>query len=79
MESPRILWKKEDFLAYLLIYAAQANQIETVEEIKNRIKQILNYIELERLIAGPDCGLGHLSRELAKIKLKRLVEAVSDL
>ena len=32
MENNRIPWSKDEFLAYLLIYAAQANQIETKEE-----------------------------------------------
>ena len=32
MENNRIPWSKDEFLAYLLIYAAQINQIETEEE-----------------------------------------------
>ena len=32
MENIRIPWSKDEFLAYLLIYAAQINQIETEEE-----------------------------------------------
>ena len=32
MENIRISWSKDEFLAYLLIYAAQINQIETEEE-----------------------------------------------
>ena len=32
MEDNRIPWSKDEFLAYLLIYAAQINQIETDEE-----------------------------------------------
>ena len=32
MENIRISWSKEEFIAYLLIYAAQINQIETEEE-----------------------------------------------
>ena len=32
MEDNRIPWSKDEFLAYLLIYAAQINQIETEEE-----------------------------------------------
>ena len=41
-----------------------------------RIKEALNHIDLNRLILAPDCGLGHLSRNLAKKKLKTMVEAV---
>ena len=32
MENIRISWSKDEFIAYLLIYAAQINQIETEEE-----------------------------------------------
>ena len=32
MEDLKISWTKKEFIAYLLIYAAQANQIETKEE-----------------------------------------------
>ena len=32
MENLKVLWTKDEFIAYLLIYAAQANQIETEEE-----------------------------------------------
>ena len=32
MEDIKLSWEKDEFLAYLLIYAAQINQIETAEE-----------------------------------------------
>ena len=32
MEDFKLSWSKDEFLAYLLIYAAQINQIETEEE-----------------------------------------------
>jgi ABC-type uncharacterized transport system substrate-binding protein len=32
MEDIKISWTKDEFLAYLIIYAAQINQIETEEE-----------------------------------------------
>ena len=32
MEDNKLSWTKNEFLAYLLIYAAQINQIETEEE-----------------------------------------------
>ena len=49
---------------------------ETIDEIQIRIEKALNHIDLNRLIAAPDCGLGHLPRNLAKKKLKTMVEAV---
>ena len=32
MEDIKLSWTKDEFLAYLIIYAAQINQIETEEE-----------------------------------------------
>ena len=52
---------------------------ETIDEIQTRIKKALNHIDLNRLIAAPDCGLGHLPRNLAKKKLKTMVEAVKKI
>ena len=47
-----------------------SSKIETVEEIEKRIHEVIKFISKEQLIAAPDCGLGHLSRELAMQKLK---------
>ena len=48
---------------------------ETEQEIEQRIKAVLRYIDKERLIAAPDCGLGFLPRELAIKKLTTMVNA----
>ena len=47
-----------------------SSKIETVEEIESRIEEALKFISKEQLIAAPDCGLGHLSREMAMKKLQ---------
>jgi 5-methyltetrahydropteroyltriglutamate--homocysteine methyltransferase len=52
------------------------SQVETVEEIKNHIEQVLKHIPPEKLLVAPDCGLGMLPEEIAKKKLKNMVEAV---
>ena len=61
MENNRIPWSKDEFLAYLLIYAAQINQIETEEEkefiesrfdpkiLKNIYKEINNDNDYQRI------------------------------
>ena len=51
-----------------------SSQIETKEEIENRVLDALNYIDKQQLIAAPDCGLGHLTRQLAIEKLKIMVD-----
>ena len=48
------------------------SRIETVDEIQDRLFEALKYIDSERLIAAPDCGLGLLGQELALAKLKNL-------
>ena len=52
--------------------------IESKKEIVARIKDALKFIDKEQLIVAPDCGLGHLTRDLAKIKLKIMVEAANS-
>ena len=52
-----------------------SSEIESVEEIYERIKKALEHIDSSRIIAAPDCGLGYLTREMAMIKLKNLSEA----
>ena len=53
-----------------------SSKIETVEEIEVRIVEALKNISKDQLIAAPDCGLGHLSRDLAIKKLKIMSQAV---
>ena len=52
---------------------------ETQQEIRNRVMNLLEHIDRERLIAAPDCGLGLLPRKLAMKKLKTMVEAIKDI
>ena len=61
MENIRISWSKDEFIAYLLIYASQINQIETEEEkefiaskidaqiLKNIYKEINNDNDYQRI------------------------------
>ena len=55
-----------------------SSQIETKEEIVSRIKEVIKFIDKKQLIVAPDCGLGHLPRDLAKNKLKIMVEAAKS-
>ena len=51
------------------------SRIETAEEIAARLRQALDHIDRDRLMAAPDCGLTMLTRELARTKLSALVAA----
>ena len=55
------------------------SRIETKEEIVKRLKCVLNYIDRDRLIVSPDCGLGFLSTVQAEQKLKVMCQAVKEL
>jgi len=49
-------------------------QIETPELVAERIKRALPYVEPQRMIIAPDCGLKYLPREVAFGKLKAMVD-----
>jgi 5-methyltetrahydropteroyltriglutamate--homocysteine methyltransferase len=49
-------------------------EVETPEIVASRIRSALQYVEPERLILAPDCGMKYLPREVAFGKLCSLVE-----
>ena len=48
--------------------------IESAETIAERVRAALQHIDAERLLLGPDCGMKYLPREVARGKLRSLVE-----
>ncbi|HZU05532.1 MAG TPA: 5-methyltetrahydropteroyltriglutamate--homocysteine methyltransferase [Chloroflexota bacterium] len=48
---------------------------EPVETIVARVQAALRYVDPARLLIAPDCGLMTISRDLARAKVQRLVEA----
>ncbi len=54
-----------------------STQVETVEEILDAIDKLMNLGVLppEKIYIDPDCGLKRLPRDIAKAKLKNMVEA----
>lgn len=54
------------------VVAIARSQIESVEEISERLRLALNHIDADRLLAAPDCGLGYLSRAQCQQKLTNL-------
>jgi 5-methyltetrahydropteroyltriglutamate--homocysteine methyltransferase len=51
--------------------------VETPETIASRIRKALPYVEPERLVVAPDCGLKYLPREVARGKMKAMVEGAA--
>ena len=68
----------EKFQFKTVIFGAVAiasSRLESVEEIVERLKAALEYIDRDRLVVAPDCGLGLLSAELAERKLQIMCKA----
>ena len=57
------------------VIAIARSEIESVAAIKQRIATALQYVDVERLIIAPDCGLGFLGRDLAMEKLRNMTAA----
>ena len=53
------------------------SRVEAVEEIVDRLRHALRYIDADRLIAAPDCGLPLLTRDGAMAKLTNLCLAAA--
>lgn len=56
-----------------------SSKIETVDEIRTRMQDVLQHLPEDRLIAAPDCGLGFLGRDLAIAKLKNMSAAARSI
>ena len=57
------------------VVAIARTRIETVEEIRERLKSALQHIDPARLIAAPDCGMIMLDQPTARRKLEALASA----
>jgi 5-methyltetrahydropteroyltriglutamate--homocysteine methyltransferase len=53
-------------------------EVESAETIANRIRAALEHTDPERLMVGPDCGMKYLPREVARGKLRALVEGAAQ-
>lgn len=65
-----LLDKFEDTTVIFGCIAIASSDVETVDQVRDRLTAALDHIDADRLIAAPDCGLGFLGRELAMEKLK---------
>ena len=53
--------------------------IEPVDLLESKIKECLNYVDAERLVLTPDCGLSQTARWAAKKKLINMCEAARNI
>ena len=59
--------------------AIARSKVESVEGVKKRVENALQYIDADRLILAPDCGLGYLTDDIIEAKLKVMVEVAKSL
>jgi 5-methyltetrahydropteroyltriglutamate--homocysteine methyltransferase len=51
--------------------------IETAEIVAGRIRAVLKFVNAERLVPAPDCGMKYLTREVAFGKLKAMADGAA--
>ena len=56
---------------------ADNSRVEDVDTVVNRIKSALRFVDPERLVLAPDCGMKYLPRETAFGKLAAMTKAAS--
>ena len=54
---------------------ADNSRIEDVDTVVNRIKNALRFVDVERLVLAPDCGMKYLPRDMAFGKLAAMTQA----
>jgi len=60
------------------VVAIAKSAVEEADQIRQRLKEALEHIDADRLIAAPDCGLGLLGRHRAIRKLKNMCDAAKS-
>ncbi len=50
---------------------------ETAETVAARIRQALPYVDADRIVVAPDCGMKYLTRALAFAKMQAMVEGAA--
>lgn len=60
------------------VIAIAKSEVESVTEITERINEVLKFINKDRLIIAPDCGLGFLPKSILHDKLENMVKAVKS-
>ena len=72
--DPNVLRDVPDKVIVLGVLDLGSSEAETPDEVADRIRRALTVLPPERLVPAPDCGMKYLSRELAFLKLRALVD-----
>jgi 5-methyltetrahydropteroyltriglutamate--homocysteine methyltransferase len=74
-----VLESLQDKEILLGVLDLSSNVVEPVETIKDRVRRALKFVDPERVLLAPDCGMKYLSKEAAFGKLSAMVEAARQL
>ena len=58
--------------------AVARTRVESPDCVRARVTEALRHIEAERLILAPDCGLGMLSPDIIRQKLRVIREVANE-
>ena len=75
IEDPSVAADQHD----LDIVDLSTEEVESVDTFKERVKRALEYVDADRILLAPDCGMKYLSRESAFGKLSSMVQAAREL
>lgn len=62
-----------------VLFNKSNGNVESVETVKRLIRRGMEKFSANRLIIDPDCGLRTLPRDIAKKKLRVMVEATEEI
>lgn len=74
-----VLESLDDKEILLGVLDLSSNEVESVDTIKERVRRALEFVDPERILLAPDCGMKYLSREAAFGKLSAMAEAARQL
>ena len=74
--NPKELFEKLNAKTIILgVVDVSRSRVETVDEICQHVRDVLQHVPRERLVLAPDCGLVLLPEDVMKAKLKNMVDA----
>ncbi len=72
-----ILEKLDGKTIILGVLDLSTQEIETPQTVAARIRRALPYVDREKLIIAPDCGLKYLPRDVAFGKMKAMADGAA--
>lgn len=75
----KVLESLPDKQILLGVLDLSTEEVESVETVKSRVRRALEYVDADRILLAPDCGMKYLSRDAAFGKLRAISEAGREL